>query len=72
MGHYKDLDIERLQQEMIELEAENVANSFLQPTLSKEFSRYPEADSLLDFVRIFKQRQMAALNIPELALTLAN
>lgn len=72
MGYYKELDVERMQNEFIDQEAESVALSFIQPVLSKEFSSYPEADSLLDFVRIFNQRKVSATNFPKLAQTLAN
>jgi hypothetical protein len=72
MGYYKEQNIELLQkiqhqhqapqlqqhQEQQELEAaEKAATSYLQPFLAPEFSDYPEADSLLDFVKAFQRRK---------------
>lgn len=59
MGYYKDLDIDRAQVEFNEQEAERIAAAYRQPTLGKDFSDYPEADSLLDFVKVFNARRAA-------------
>jgi hypothetical protein len=63
MGYYKDLDIDKLQKDLNEEEAERVAASYLQPALSKELSYFPEADSLLDFVRAFNARKVALTQV---------
>jgi hypothetical protein len=68
MGYYKDLDIEKLQDEILTLEAERAADSYRQPAFSKDFSDYPEADSLLDFVRIFNARKNSLLGQPRYCL----
>jgi hypothetical protein len=64
MGYYKDQDIERLhtelQAEWIEQEAERIAASFLQPSLGPELSEFPEAKSLLDYIRVFNGRLLTS------------
>jgi hypothetical protein len=59
MGHFKDQDIERAQAKFNEEEAERIAAAYRQPTLSRDFSDYPEADSLLDFVKVYNARKAA-------------
>lgn len=59
MGYYKDLDIERAQAKFEQQEAERLAEAYRQPTLGRDFSDYPEANSLLDFVKVFNTRTAA-------------
>lgn len=57
MGYFKSLDIDRIQRELNQHEAEKISRAYLQPTLGEEFSDYPEALTLLDFVKVFNQRR---------------
>jgi len=60
MGYFKNVDIERLQNEELVLEAETAMLRRLQPVLSPDFEIYNGADSLLDFVKAYKVRRPAA------------